>query len=105
MRNKIVLLIALATVASAVASSIIVRRLLAQSTGGRTPLIAYQSQQFFRHPTGEYVTTEESVFAVRSDGSQVEIRPRLTPAGATAELKTIIDTLNKKRVVADGLTE
>lgn len=62
-------------------------------------------QKVYRVPTGEQVHTYHSTYARRADGSSVEIRRIVDPDGNVREQRKIIDLVQKRQLLVDGLTE
>jgi len=100
-RRDLVTLV-ISTAAVAAFASFVVRRVYGQRTP--QPFTATKIEKFLTSP-GTYGRQEESVFAVRSDGSTSEIITRLAPDGRVVEQRRISDTVSRRRVSADGLTD
>lgn len=86
------------------ATILIVRALYAQS-GNRVAFTATMTEDFYRYPGGEFVTSKQSTDAYSANGSRVRLQALVAPSGTSVEKKTIIDVLSQKRIVVDGLTE
>ena len=84
-------------------SNMVVTKVLAQSNK-LIPFTAHQTVTYYRHPTGEFVKREQSIVAVRSDGSRVDGRITVF-AGTQAEQKEITNVSLKQHISVDGLTE
>lgn len=90
------------TVTVAATTSLVVRKIYAQR--GPQAYTATKVEKFLTAP-GVYGVQEESIVAVRSDGSIVEVRRRTAPDGRVVEQKRVSDAPSRKRTVVDGLTD
>jgi hypothetical protein len=73
-------------------------------TAARASFTVGKREIFYRYPTGEAARTSNSVFSVRPDGTHVEVRGVPVPDGSVKQLKILIDTTAKRRVVSDEVT-
>jgi hypothetical protein len=89
----------------ALAASLATRTLVSQaSSSSAGPLTIRVSEQFYRYPSGEYVRSEERIWAYGADGSLIERRWVKSPAGELLEQRGITNPKAGTRVVLDGLT-
>jgi len=103
-RSTILAIIVL-TVATATGSSLIVRKLASAAVESSWVAFTAKKVEKFYDPAGRLLTVEESLQAVRSDGSKLQIRRISLPNGQVAEQKALLDLSASKEVYTDGLTE
>lgn len=102
MKVRFLLIFVAATVAVAIVSTLVTRRVYGQSR--RTALTYEQLEKLLTGPD-TYGREQRTLHAVRGDGSSVEVRLMTAPDGRPVEQRMISDLGKLKRVTVEGHSE